>query len=811
MNDDLTLLRRYAETGSQSAFRALVERHLGLVHHAALRQLGGDAHRARDVAQCVFADLARKAPTLARRPVVLTGWLHTATRHACARIRRAEHRRRRRETEAARMNPVDDHSGPAPSTPDRASADWEKLRPVIDEALHALSERDRDAVLLRFFEGRAYAEIGARLALSEDAARRRVDRGLDQLRAVLARRGVASTASALGLALGAQAGLAPPAGLAAAVSAAALAQVTAGGAGLAAGAAWTWSAKAGLAAGAAACVLGLGYWISRERTPAPDAGPTVLARGAASPAALPLTAADLLGDDDLTRLRGVSAADLGRLLVELWQLGTPAARARFAAVFDHWCGTAPEDAARWATITRAGEIGAPKGRELREKSLLAWAARDLDAAYAWSLTQPDRGSQNGLAAALLSELAGSDPAGAFDRAVAGGRELREAVLGNVLTIWATTAPRAALAALESAEGIENASRLARDIHLVWAEREPGAATRSHLSTTPPGDGRNELHMWLLQESIAARVDPAAVSRATLEWWAERPGTAEPVSLQDFPAWGVAYSIQAWARKDPATAVAFVAGLPEGPLRELVLERIAGTSRPSPGAAPPLPYEPDTGLALIGLIADEEARGRWTASFVEGWAQVDPEAALAWAREQPDASLRTRVEAGAFRAIAAQEPATALATWEGLRPDAPREALALALAEGWAKKEPAVAVAWFAERYPDPAPGTWMHDLFEPWMQQDPEAATAWAERSTNERMRRSALSATQAVLLPEGLAHTVRLAPDSESRVSLLRARAAWWLERDRATATKFLSETPLLTPEEKAQLLAPASPGAGW
>lgn len=219
MNDDLSLLRRYADCGCENAFRSLVERHLSLVHHAALRQLAGDSHRARDASQVVFTEFAHKAPALVGRPVVLAGWLYTATRHACARIRRAEHRRRLREIKA-----VDASSASNPEATD-AAADWTLLQPVIDEALHALSAPDREAVLLRFFEDRAYAEIGAHLALSEDAARRRVARALEKLRDRLDRLGVASTASALSLALGAQAGLAPPAGLAAGVTSVALANL----------------------------------------------------------------------------------------------------------------------------------------------------------------------------------------------------------------------------------------------------------------------------------------------------------------------------------------------------------------------------------------------------------------------------------------------------------------------------------------------------------------------------------------------------------------------------------------------------------
>ena len=105
------------------------------------------------------------------------------------------------------------------------AADWERLRPTIDDAIQELGERDREAVLLRFFENRPFAEIGAVLRVSEDAARMRVERALDRLRDAFARRGVTSTGTALAAILASQAGVAAPAGLAGAITGAALAGV----------------------------------------------------------------------------------------------------------------------------------------------------------------------------------------------------------------------------------------------------------------------------------------------------------------------------------------------------------------------------------------------------------------------------------------------------------------------------------------------------------------------------------------------------------------------------------------------------------
>ena len=214
--DDATLLRRWAGEKAEEAFAELVRRHIGLVHSAALRQVGSNTASAADVTQAVFTELARHADRLARHPA-LTGWLYTTTHHLAARHVRSEIRRQRREQEAHAMQEL--FQEPAAEPP----PDWAQLRPVLDAAMHDLGEADRLAVLLRHFERRPLAEIGARLGLSENAARMRVDRALEKLRAKLARRGVTSTAAALAVALSGQAVTAAPTALTSAVTAAALA------------------------------------------------------------------------------------------------------------------------------------------------------------------------------------------------------------------------------------------------------------------------------------------------------------------------------------------------------------------------------------------------------------------------------------------------------------------------------------------------------------------------------------------------------------------------------------------------------------
>ena len=219
MQTDTTLLNDYVRNRSEAAFAELVRRHVNFVYAAALRQLNGDTHLAQDVAQAVFTDLARKAPALARHPV-LTGWLFTSTRFAAVKQIRREQRRRAREQEAQLM--------PNDSATAGENVDWDRVRPVIDEALTELNDRDRQAVLLRCLQDLDYASLGAQLQLSDNAARMCVDRALDKLRSALARRGIRSTTAALAVALTGQAAVAAPAGLATTITGTALTGAGAG-------------------------------------------------------------------------------------------------------------------------------------------------------------------------------------------------------------------------------------------------------------------------------------------------------------------------------------------------------------------------------------------------------------------------------------------------------------------------------------------------------------------------------------------------------------------------------------------------------
>ena len=211
--NDLDLLREFLRDQSQDAFTALVQRHLGLVYCAALRQVRSP-QLAEEVAQSVFTDLARDAARL-KPGTILTAWLYEVTRRTAINVVRGEARRQLREQIALEMNAMN-------ATAD----DWTQIEPLLDDAMHALDDIDRTAILLRFFENKSLREVGESLGTTDDTARKRVNRAVECLREFLTKRGVTVGASGLVVVLSANAVQAAPVGLAVTISTAAIAGTT---------------------------------------------------------------------------------------------------------------------------------------------------------------------------------------------------------------------------------------------------------------------------------------------------------------------------------------------------------------------------------------------------------------------------------------------------------------------------------------------------------------------------------------------------------------------------------------------------------
>jgi uncharacterized protein (TIGR03435 family) len=209
---DMELLRQYAHRKSEEAFAVLVTRHVNVVYSAALRKTG-NAHAAEEITQAVFIILAKKANRL-RDGTILSGWLYQTARLTSASFLRTEIRRARREQEAYMQSLSNEPEAKV----------WPEIEPLLEDAMGRLVEKERNALALRFFEGKSFQEIGTAMGASENAAKKRVSHGLEKLRKFFTKRGVSSTTAIIAGAISANSVQAAPMALAKSVTAVAIAK-----------------------------------------------------------------------------------------------------------------------------------------------------------------------------------------------------------------------------------------------------------------------------------------------------------------------------------------------------------------------------------------------------------------------------------------------------------------------------------------------------------------------------------------------------------------------------------------------------------
>jgi RNA polymerase sigma factor (sigma-70 family) len=212
--NDMELLQDYCRHNSESAFAEVVQRHINLVYSVALRHVGITAH-AEEITQAVFIILARKAAGL-RRETLLEGWLYETARLTALSFMRGERRRQFREQEAYMQSTLNE--------PDAGAVVWNQLAPLLDEAMARLGQKDRDAVILRFFKDKSVREVASATQTGEAAAQRRILRALEKLHRFFTKRGVSSTAAIVAGVMTANSVQAAPVALAKSVTAVAIAK-----------------------------------------------------------------------------------------------------------------------------------------------------------------------------------------------------------------------------------------------------------------------------------------------------------------------------------------------------------------------------------------------------------------------------------------------------------------------------------------------------------------------------------------------------------------------------------------------------------
>jgi len=205
MPSDAELLAAYADRREETAFAEIARRHGTMVYRVCLRTLG-DAHEAEDASQATFVVLARKARSLVRG-ADLAAWLHGTARNVAAFSARSRARRVRREEEAAMVRAA------AGAFPEVSAAERSAALAELDREVGALSPVERQALVLRYLEGRSQEEAAEIAGVPRGTLARRASDGLARLRERLARREVSLGAAALAGVLAAEAQAGAPATL----------------------------------------------------------------------------------------------------------------------------------------------------------------------------------------------------------------------------------------------------------------------------------------------------------------------------------------------------------------------------------------------------------------------------------------------------------------------------------------------------------------------------------------------------------------------------------------------------------------------
>ena len=793
MIPDCELLRQYAEGGDEAAFAELVRRYVDLVYSAAWRQVGGDAHLAQDVAQGVFTELARQARKLCRHANIV-GWIYTTTRFTANNLRRREHRRRLREQEAYAMQ----------TTPSAPEPNWAVLQPMLDEAVCALSAADREAVLLRFFQNKQHGEIGSALGLSEDAARKRVDRALEKLRVHFTRRGVTVSTALLAAAITANSVQAAPATLAVTLTGGALTGV--GQTGLIHSLlkiiSMTTKTKAvllAMAAVAAMAAVPLALQqreLTRVQAELADArhAPTgaAVVHSAAAPKSLEERIAAM---DNILKLHS-TRAEMARNLLDLFSNFkaddflplldvyrkrpqsslTGAALSLLLAV---WATSHPADALAWVNAN----IHGANRHDYLNNVFQSWAAKDGHAAMVAinGLSDPAERAQMQNEALVFMSL--NDPQGAFAllRQLPLSRQTPMST-ASIFAAWALTDPTAAAAAALNLPASEAQLGAVPTIALIWAQQDSAAAL-AWAAALPAGKMRSTA----VAEVVVATAQNDPATAAT--YLADLPNGANRNQL-------VANIASSWATTDPAAAIAWASTVAQGHVQDQAVESILSQmDRTDPAAA----------AAVLANITSASVRDTALPQLAAIWAETDAQSALAWAQSLPvtESDARATAIQNVLKGWIQSDPVGAAAYVQNLSADSNFRAISDEVAKSWAQADPQAALKWVMGLPADGSRDNAARTVLTSFADVDPQAAWNLAQQvdwatSTPTDGSNGIMVKTQGNIAiawstqdPAQAAAVIATLPDGNVANNAIPAVAANWLQQDPEAASQWIDGLP--------------------
>lgn len=641
---DEGLLQAFAGLGSQEAFGALVTKYLGMVLGIATRRTG-DRALAEEIAQNVFAILARKARGL-NCGATLGGWIHRATVIECADALR------RRQLHQTRMNVI---SQQLVSELDGREV-WKDAMPLLDDAIDALNPAEREVVLLRFFEGKSFREIGTALGKTDDAAQKQVDRALHKISAYLKGRGVTVPAAVLAAGLASQLAQAAPPVLAQAIAHGALTTASTFNAKIlilqALEAMTNTKLKTALFATAALAVPITMQWAENNRLRE--------ALDQAQQQRVPLAAAGYTSD---------RAGNSGRSAEGLtaFQSGSGANLASPAGSSSS--GTGLVDAKDPANVAREWEqvlfIADPLQRSQRLSELLG-ALKAEDAPHIAEAFEHAKAAGIEFADEQRLFLRGWGKVGgaaAVEYAVNHGGQASDGAVA-ALGGWATVAPRDARVWLEALPESNSKETLVYGLLDGWSTSDFQAAA-AYAESRPASPAQGSFRELLLQRALRAGGIAAAQS------WVYR--IADNTQNGDYKQRAFSGVVQAMLYRDPAAAARWIS--------ELDGQAFVGADAVTKTAAKLAEASPTDALHWMATLQPADAQGvaSGAGTILHDWARQDPQAAGAWLQANASHPFYDQLTSSYVRTVAAADPNAAKQWADTIRESGLRDQTVAALA------------------------------------------------------------------------------------------------------------------------------------
>ncbi len=485
-------------------------------------------------------------------------------------------------------------------------------------------------------------------------------------------------------------------------------------------------------------------------------------------------------------LARLPASEFPRLLDAILRLDDDARDDLRRLAFDAWVDLDPAAAARWAATA-----GAP-ARNLARQAAKAWALRDPLAALAWTTSLADDTLALDLAEYAADQLPPADLPRALALIEARGPVFRDALAATLFRPLAKTDPAAAVRAFGPAMWRRDSEIWQLDTALAaWARTDLDGAL-VWLSAQPR-----------VQEfpNIVARLGDDDASRARLG--------AALLARADFPVRQATLGelLSDWVEKSPVATLAWLDTVKDSELRDRILARATrGYSA----------EHPEADLPLVLARAASPDRDSTIAHRLEKWAEISPQAALAWIATQTDASVAKAaplVHGAILGQLAVESPEAALREWNALSNAAVRTAALGPIVEAWSRSAPEAALRWGTENL-IVSGGThaeWQIAPLQNWASKDPAAALSWIESHADEKVRQGLFFAlgghSYQALPPDRTAQLYSQIRTPALRADFFIPHLKNWLMRDRPAAKAWIEKSDALTPEQAAALLAAPAP----